>query len=93
MSVRGRRQWRRPHPDKTKKGAFKPDDVLIIDPNRVLHTVENPNCPTPFKRSFSSESTAWGNVAYLADCGHQTPYLCACGSWHLTSQNARKDAR
>lgn len=49
-------------------------------------------CPTPTKASYPSKSRALiAADAVEGRLGALSPYLCACGRYHLTAQGGRND--
>ena len=47
-------------------------------------------CPTPAKLGFATKRAAEGKAVLLDR--HLHPYLCQCGSWHLTSRQTTAPA-
>jgi hypothetical protein len=52
-------------------------------------------CPTPHKRTYVSRGHALAGVVESVNGPTPVlwPYLCRCGSWHLTSTANRPDWR
>lgn len=51
------------------------------------------NCPTPWKLGYKTRGearvTARGHFSQPNKRGQVKPYLCPCGSWHLSSMSKR----
>ena len=43
-------------------------------------------CRTPSKTAFASQAKARRRARQLRHAKAMRPYLCPCGTWHLTSQ-------